>query len=603
MTVTLSTGRTFTFENIKGADGNDGISPKVRINAESGLWEISEDDGNTWVSTAISAIGKQGPQGIQGIQGEKGDKGDQGEQGIQGEKGDNGADGISPIVRINTSTGEWEISTDNGLTYTSTGITAKGDKGDKGDTGAQGEKGDQGEQGIQGEKGVKGDKGDTGATGAQGEQGIQGIQGVKGDTGEQGLQGEKGEKGDKGDKGETGAQGGQGDKGDKGDKGDQGVSVTGVSINDDNKLVITLSEGDPIIIDKSVVGSDGKDGNGIASVTLTADFYLVFNYTDGTSSDRIGPIKGEKGQDGTNGTDGLTPILTLDESGNLSVKYGASGAVTLLGNIKGIKGDKGDKGDNGANGSNGVNGKSAYELYIAAHPEYTGTQAEWLAALKGEKGDTGRGIEKAEIVNGELIITYTDGTTQNAGKVKEDDYTDCLTFNRLDDGTLSVRINADYKSILEEITIPSNYYGMKVTSIASSGFSGCKFLKTINIPSSINVIERYAFSGCSKLEKITLPSNLEIINDACFYECTNLKEITIPANVKKIKGGSVGWLEKSGVEKVHFENAENWYKYISTTSTYEPIESSVLEDSTRAAELLKQTYGSDNYYTFEKKDN
>ena len=69
------------------------------------------------------------------------------------------------------------------------------------------------------------------------------------------------------------------------------------------------------------------------------------------------------------------------------VKYGESGTVTLLGNIKGIKGDKGDK---------GVDGKSAYELYIAAHPEYTGTPEEWLAALKGEKGDTGEKGEKGD---------------------------------------------------------------------------------------------------------------------------------------------------------------------------------------------------------------
>ena len=66
MTVTLSTGRTFTFENIKGADGKDGISPKIRINAESGCWEISEDDGENWTSTNVSALGAKGEKGEKG---------------------------------------------------------------------------------------------------------------------------------------------------------------------------------------------------------------------------------------------------------------------------------------------------------------------------------------------------------------------------------------------------------------------------------------------------------------------------------------------------------------------------------------------------------
>ena len=64
------------------------------------------------------------------VTGEKGDKGD---------KGDKGADSIAPQVRINKDTNLWEISTDGGKTWTSTGIKATGDKGN---TGAQGPQGD-----------------------------------------------------------------------------------------------------------------------------------------------------------------------------------------------------------------------------------------------------------------------------------------------------------------------------------------------------------------------------------------------------------------------------------------------------------------------------
>ena len=45
-----------------GKDGQDGISPLVRINAD-GIWEISYDNGQTWVSTGTPATGADGKNG------------------------------------------------------------------------------------------------------------------------------------------------------------------------------------------------------------------------------------------------------------------------------------------------------------------------------------------------------------------------------------------------------------------------------------------------------------------------------------------------------------------------------------------------------------
>ncbi len=41
-------------------------------------------------------------------------------------------------------------------------------------------------------------------------------------------------------------------------------------------------------------------------------------------------------------------------------------------------------------GEQGAEGKSAYELYCQAHPDYEGTEEEWLASLKGEQGAEGK---------------------------------------------------------------------------------------------------------------------------------------------------------------------------------------------------------------------
>ena len=44
--------------------------------------------------------------------------------------GKNGLDGVTPQIRVNSTTGLWEVSYDNGTTWTSLGVKAQGDKGD-----------------------------------------------------------------------------------------------------------------------------------------------------------------------------------------------------------------------------------------------------------------------------------------------------------------------------------------------------------------------------------------------------------------------------------------------------------------------------------------
>lgn len=64
--------------------------------------------------------------------------------------------------------------------------------------------------------------------------------------------------------------------------------------------------------------------------------------------------------------------------------------------------------------------KNAYQ--IAVDNGFVGTEAEWLENLKGADG---RGIISSEInANGELILTYSDGSTVNVGVVKGKDGTD-----------------------------------------------------------------------------------------------------------------------------------------------------------------------------------
>ena len=112
-------------------------------------------------------------------------------------------------------------------------------------------------------------------------------------------------------------------------------------------------------------GADGKDGRGIKSVTTNDKGDLIITYTDGTTENagKVSGPKGDKGEPGKDGQDGQD-------------------------GTQGPKGDKGDAGQDGKDGQDGADGKD------------------------------GRGVESvATDENGDLIITYTDGTTVNAGKV------------------------------------------------------------------------------------------------------------------------------------------------------------------------------------------
>ena len=579
---------------INGSDGNngkngqDGISVvKSEINSNGELvvtYSNSVIDNLGKVVGSDGAKGDKGEKGDTGAQGEKGDKGDTGEQGIQGVAGKDGKDGINGTngvdgkdgVGINTvnitEDGKLNITLTNGTTLNLG--TIKGEKGDKGDTGVQGEKGDKGDTGVQGEKGDKGDTGEQGIQGVAGKDGINGTDGTDGVDGKDGTNGKdgvgianvlintsgeleltfsdgqqinlgnvKGSKGEKGDTGEQGVQGiagkdgkdgVNGTNGKDGTNGQDGVGIANVTVSNEGALSVTLTNG--TVLDLGNI--KGADGIGISKSEVNASGELVLTYTDGTVKN-LGNVVGSNGADGQDGV-GIKTV-TLSSTGELMVTL-SDNSVINLGNVKGEKGDKGDKGDKGAQGEKGE---------------------------KGDKGDTGRGIAKTELVNGELIITYTDGTKENLGSVTSTENTadKYLVYKILTDDSVSVSLKSEYIGDLEgKITIPSEHNGRKVTKIR--GFTGCQ------------------------LSEIELPDTLEIIESDTFSGCTNLKSITIPKNVYRIQGNA---FLKSGLQTAKFENPSNWKKYQSYTyngydSTLTSVSSSSLSDETKAAELLTETY-------------
>lgn len=134
-------GQNGTTPVIGAAQGNDGIYYWT-INGSF----LTDANGNPLPVTGPKGdkgdTGTPGANGQDGADGQDGTDGQDGADGQDGTDGLNGKDAIAPQVRINAATNEWEISTDKGLTWTSTGVKATGEKGDKGETGDKGEKGD-----------------------------------------------------------------------------------------------------------------------------------------------------------------------------------------------------------------------------------------------------------------------------------------------------------------------------------------------------------------------------------------------------------------------------------------------------------------------------
>ena len=86
---------------------------------------------------------------------------------------------------------------------------------------------------------------------------------------------------------------------------------------------------------------------------------------------------------------------------------------------------------------------------------------------------------------------------------------------------------------LKQVTIPNS-----VQTIGFRAFCGCESLRQIVIPDSVTTIEDYAFVCCSSLQQIDIPKSITIIGRDVFNRCQSLRQITIPDSVETIGEGA-----------------------------------------------------------------
>ena len=215
-------------------------------------------------------------------------------------------------------------------------------------------------------------------------------------------------------------------KGEQGNQGNDGLDGTAVLTGEGEPLVENGKNGDSYIDldtwnyyakenDKWVLkgnikgtdgsdGENGQDGNGIVSIELTSsddniDTYTITYDNGETATFTItNGVDGEQGIQGEPGEDGHTPVITIGENGNWYIDGEDTGVLA-----EGVQGPQGESGEDGVDGEDGL---SAYEIYIKYHPEYTGTEEEWLE----------------DLVNGDLREEYKITFQTNGGSTIEPQY-------------------------------------------------------------------------------------------------------------------------------------------------------------------------------------
>ncbi|QUY18395.1 leucine-rich repeat domain-containing protein [Treponema vincentii] len=145
-------------------------------------------------------------------------------------------------------------------------------------------------------------------------------------------------------------------------------------------------------------------------------------------------------------------------------------------------------------------------------------------------------------------------------------------------------------SALSAVTIGNN-----VTKIGDGAFAHCTNLTGITIPDSVTEIGDGAFSNCSALSAVTIGAGVTKIGGEAFARCTNLTGITIPDSVTEIE--LAAFIGCETLTRAVFKAPSGWKVLSKDGNTTENINQADLEDTSKAATYLRDTYWE---YTWQK---
>ncbi len=199
------------------------------------------------------------------------------------------------------------------------------------------------------------------------------------------------------------------------------IFITNVDLNNENELVVTFSDGEVRNLGK-VSGEDGAPGVGIDSVSFNDSGELLISYTNGESENlgRAVGLNGEKGADGKE-------VSLRVESGNIQWSYVGSNQWT---NLIALTTLTGAKGADGKEVTFRVDSDYIQWSYVGSDVWTNLIDIATLTGADGAAGQDGVSITNTQInADGELVVTYSNGTNKNLGKLFKSHIVQFVDYN------------------------------------------------------------------------------------------------------------------------------------------------------------------------------
>lgn len=352
----------------------------------------------------------------------------------------------------------------------------------------------------------------------------------------------------------------KGEQGVPGKDGKDGVGIKSISVNENGRLLITLSN--DIVIDCGVVkGANGADGT---------------QGLQGEKGDQgeQGPQgekgdQGESGQDGEDGKDGVgVEKMEFDKDGNTVITYTDGSTQTIEHTwIKAFTLQEATCEEKGIDlyacadcsitrivyedvlGHDYVNKECAHcgEPQPSEGLTYTLSEDETYYSVTGIGTCEDTNIVIASTYKGKPVVTIGEGAFKNC-------------YNNL----TSVVIGNNVTSIGDRafsncINLTSVVIGDRVTTIGDRAFSNCNSLTSVDIPNSVKMIGNDAFSNCDNLMSVNIGDGVTWIGSFAFLDCTNMTSVKIPDGITTI--GNSAFANCLNLMSVYYKGkAEDWKK-------------------------------------------